>query len=90
MLFVVLMILMRAAMPRPRYDQLMDLGWKVLIPLALFWFVMLGAMEVADDNGWSRFAVLPIALGALFLGTGLLLGANRTARLAREGEEVAV
>jgi hypothetical protein len=50
---------------------------------------MLGAMEVASDNGWNRIAVVPIAIGVLFLGTALLLGANRSARLAREREEVA-
>lgn len=34
-LFISLFVLMRAALPRPRYDQLMALGWKLLLPLSL-------------------------------------------------------
>ncbi|MFL7840248.1 MAG: NADH-quinone oxidoreductase subunit NuoH [Candidatus Promineifilaceae bacterium] len=34
-LLISIFILMRAALPRPRYDQLMALGWKLLLPLAL-------------------------------------------------------
>jgi NADH-quinone oxidoreductase subunit H len=33
--FIMLFILLRASMPRPRYDQLMEFGWKVLLPLTL-------------------------------------------------------
>ncbi|WP_161888110.1 NADH-quinone oxidoreductase subunit NuoH [Pontibacter russatus] len=33
--FLCVFILLRASMPRPRYDQLMEYGWKVLLPLTL-------------------------------------------------------
>jgi NADH-quinone oxidoreductase subunit H len=37
----------RGSMPRPRYDQLMHFGWKVLIPLALLNVVVSGAIALA-------------------------------------------
>lgn len=33
--FICFFILLRASMPRPRYDQLMEYGWKILLPLTL-------------------------------------------------------
>ena len=33
--FLMIFILLRASMPRPRYDQLMEFGWKILLPLTL-------------------------------------------------------
>lgn len=43
MTFVVLIILLRAALPRPRYDQLMDLGWKFCLPLTVLNLLATGA-----------------------------------------------
>ena len=37
-------ILLRAAIPRPRYDQLMSLGWKILLPLSLLNLLITGAI----------------------------------------------
>ncbi|HSG91880.1 MAG TPA: NADH-quinone oxidoreductase subunit NuoH [Pseudomonadales bacterium] len=41
--FVMFFILVRAAIPRPRYDQLMELGWKILLPLTLVNLLVTGA-----------------------------------------------
>lgn len=43
MFFVVMIILLRAAMPRPRYDQLMDVGWKFCLPLTVLNLLATGA-----------------------------------------------
>ena len=37
-------VLLRAAIPRPRYDQLMSMGWKILLPLTLFNILVTGAV----------------------------------------------
>lgn len=43
-LFICVFILFRASLPRPRFDQLMSWGWKVLLPLTLANLVVTGAI----------------------------------------------
>lgn len=45
--FVVFFILLRASIPRPRYDQMMGYGWKVLLPLSLLNVLVTGAVVLA-------------------------------------------
>ncbi len=45
--FVCFFILLRAALPRPRYDQLMAWGWKIMLPLVLANVLVTGAIVAA-------------------------------------------
>ena len=44
-LFAFMFLWFRATFPRYRYDQIMRLGWKVLIPIAIVWVLVAGCMK---------------------------------------------
>jgi len=48
--FILLFILLRASLPRPRYDQLMEYGWKVLLPVALLNLLVTGAVVLLMND----------------------------------------
>ncbi|HVE94273.1 MAG TPA: NADH-quinone oxidoreductase subunit NuoH [Acidimicrobiales bacterium] len=79
-LFLSMYVWFRATLPRLRYDQLMDLGWKLLIPLALFWLLVIAAVRL--DSG---YALLSIPAGGLIW---LLLGRSMSVSRARTTEKV--
>jgi len=77
LVFLFTYVWFRAALPRLRYDQLMDLGWKVLIPLSLGWLIVVASVLVWK---WWGLLVVPaeVALGAL-LGRAFFVGKDRAA-----------
>jgi NADH-quinone oxidoreductase subunit H len=52
-LFLCLFLWLRATFPRYRYDQIMRLGWKVLIPVTLVWIFAEGMMVYFKIGPWS-------------------------------------
>ncbi len=51
--FLFFFMWVRWTIPRFRYDQLMNLGWKILIPLALINMLITGALVLFKQNGWQ-------------------------------------
>jgi NADH-quinone oxidoreductase subunit H len=50
--FLYLYLAFRATFPRYRYDQIMRLGWKVLIPVTVVWLVVVAVMVLAGVPPW--------------------------------------
>src|SRR5512147_1486993 len=48
--FISFFILLRASLPRPRYDQLMSFGWKVMLPLALLNLLVTGVVVLSKTG----------------------------------------
>jgi NADH-quinone oxidoreductase subunit H len=86
--FLFIFVSFRATLPRFRYDQLMDLGWKVMIPLALGWFLLLVTIRIAADRNWNPLAVAVAVIGGLAAAGLLLRKAVRTSTARRVAEEV--
>ena len=56
--FLFVFIWLRATLPRLRYDQFMNLGWKVLIPISLAWIMMVAVVRTLRTEGYDGWAVV--------------------------------
>jgi NADH-quinone oxidoreductase subunit H len=83
-LFIFCFVWLRGSLPRVRYDQLMKLGWKVLIPFSLGWIIFVSAVRALRSE---RQDVGPILLGGAAVVVVLLIVSLIWERVAREEPE---
>jgi NADH-quinone oxidoreductase subunit H len=73
--FCYMYIWFRAALPRMRYDQLMDLGWKKLIPASLAWMLLVAA--ALTSWRWALIVLAGVFIGWIALTQAFEIGADR-------------
>ncbi len=64
-IFAFCYIWFRASLPRFRYDQVMELGWKRLIPLSLGWMLVVAAFLVSRSWGFGTLSAVIFASSLL-------------------------
>ena len=87
--FILFFVLLRGSQPRARYDKLMNVGWKVMIPIALVWAMVTAVVVVADDqlSGFPDQTVMGLVGLAMLLIA--LAGMPRIARDMRARPDLA-
>jgi NADH-quinone oxidoreductase subunit H len=65
--FFFIFVWLRGTLPRLRYDQFMQFGWKVLIPVSILWILVVATLRVLSMQGASRIVIMSFSIGIVII-----------------------
>jgi NADH-quinone oxidoreductase subunit H len=84
--FFFVFVWLRGTLPRLRYDQFMQFGWKVLIPISILWILVVATLRVLSLQGAPRSVVIAFASTVVVLIMAVNIGFEN----AKKKKEAAV
>ncbi|CAB4716753.1 unannotated protein [freshwater metagenome] len=74
LVFFFVFVWLRGTLPRLRYDQFMQFGWKVLIPVSIMWILVVATLRVLSLQGAPRLVVIAFSSAVVFLIMAVNIG----------------